>query len=76
MGSSARARRALRTTRPALTPVGDVPWLQFSGGFFLTKTTTVAAENEHNSRRSIAAEGRGDIFEASARPPKNSYLRF
>ena len=72
VGNSARARIVLRTTRPALTFVGDAPQPQSSGGFFLAKTMIIAAENTHNSRKRAAAAGRGDTFEASARPPKNS----
>lgn len=74
VGISARARIVLRTTRPAVTLVGDVPQPQpqSSGGLFLAKTMIIAAENTHNSRKRIAAAGRGDTFEASARPPKNS----
>ena len=72
VGISARARIVLRTTRPAVTLVGDVPQPQSSGGLFRAKTMVIAAENTHNSRKRIAAAGRGDTFEASARPPKNS----
>jgi|GEM_PF-3929890 len=32
----------------------------------------MTAENMHNSRKSITAEGGGDIFEASMRSLKNS----